>query len=215
VLVDELIGAMNEEQKEYAQDILDSGRHLLKLINDLLDFSKMNAGRMLLEPSVFEVAELFEELRISVLPQVQKKKQVLLFQQDDGSICLNADRLRIKQVLMNLLSNANKFTGEGGRIQVSCQMIDEEQALFSVRDSGIGINPEDQLYIFEEFRQVDGSMTREVPGTGLGLAISKRIVEIHKGRIWVESEPGKGSTFHVRLPIICQPVLVHETPPIP
>jgi PAS domain S-box-containing protein len=214
VLVDELIGAMNEEQNEYAQDILDSGRHLLKLINDLLDFSKINAGRMLLEPSVFEVAKLFEELKISVLPQVQKKKQVLVFQQDDQSICLNADRLRIKQVLMNLLSNANKFTAEGGCIQVSCQMIGAEQALFSVRDNGIGINPEDQQFIFEEFRQVDGSMTREVPGTGLGLAISKRIVEIHQGRIWVESEAGQGSTFHVRLPVTCQPILEHETPRI-
>jgi PAS domain S-box-containing protein len=206
VLIDELIGKLNGDQKDAAEDILESGRHLLKLINDLLDFSKINAGHMHLEPAMFDAAGLFDELHRSILPMAQKKKQTLVFHVQRPGIQVNADRLRIKQVLMNLISNAVKFTGEGGCISVSCKLNDQQQALFTVSDNGIGIRQEDQQIIFEEFRQVDGSMTREVPGTGLGLAISKKIIENHQGRIWVESEPGKGSAFHIYLPPHLRPI---------
>jgi signal transduction histidine kinase len=108
---------------------------------------------------------------------------------------------------MNLISNANKFTPEGGSITVSCHTAEPDEILFSIQDTGVGIRVEDQQIIFEEFRQVDGSMTREVPGTGLGLAISRRIVEIHNGSIWVESELGKGSTFYVCFPANYQTIL--------
>jgi PAS domain S-box-containing protein len=203
ILVDELSGPLGEEQKEFTQDILDSGKHLLNLINDLLDFSKIEAGRMAIEPSIFEIRGLFEELRITISPMVEKKDQILVFRQDGQLPALTADHLRIKQVFINLLANANKFTPERGMITVSCRMDQPDQMLFSVSDTGIGIRPEDQEMIFEEFRQVDGSLTREVAGTGLGLAISKRIVEMHQGKIWVESGLGKGTTFFVCLPVCC------------
>jgi PAS domain S-box-containing protein len=204
VLVDELPGALNEEQKEFTQDILDSGKHLLNLINDLLDFSKIEAGRMALEPATFEIRDLYEELRITISPMVERKSQILVFRQDGQLPALTADHLRIKQVFINLLANANKFTPERGLITVSCRQPQPDQLLFNVCDTGIGIRPEDQEMIFEEFRQVDGSMTREVSGTGLGLAISRRIVEMHQGKIWVESELGKGTSFYVCLPVDCR-----------
>jgi signal transduction histidine kinase len=204
VLIDEIPGTVNGEQQEFLQDILDSGQHLLALINDLLDFSKIEAGRMALEPSTFGVKSLFDELRNSVAPLIDRKSQRLVFQQDDAVPPLTADHLRIKQVFINLLSNANKFTPEGGFITVSCRLAEPDMLLFTIQDTGIGIRPEDQDIIFEEFRQVDGSMTREVSGSGLGLAISKQIVEMHQGKIWVESELGQGSTFFIRLPVCYQ-----------
>ncbi len=203
VLADELAGVLNDEQKEFTLDILDSGKHLLKLINDLLDFSKIEAGHLALETSTFEVRALFEELRITISPLVQKKSQVLVFRQDGPLPPLSADHLRIKQVFLNLLGNANKFTPNQGMITVSCRRVEPDGLLFSIRDTGIGICPDDHQLIFEEFRQVDGSLTREVSGSGLGLAISKRIVEMHHGKIWVESELGHGATFFVSLPIQC------------
>ncbi len=203
VLVDELAGVLNGDQKEFTQDILDSGRHLLKLINDLLDFSKIEAGHLVLEPTTFEVRSLFEELRITISPLVEKKSQVLVFRQDGYLPPVYADHLRIKQVFLNLLGNANKFTPEKGTIAVSCRCTEPDSLLFCVRDTGIGIRLEDQGLIFEEFRQVDGSLSREVSGSGLGLSISKRIVEMHHGNIWVESDLGEGSAFYVSLPVNC------------
>jgi len=211
VLTDELVGVLNEEQKEFTQDILESGRHLLKLINDLLDFSKIEAGHMVLQPSTFELRSLFEELRITVSPLVEKKSQILVFRWEGQLPPITGDHLRIKQVFLNLLGNANKFTPERGMITVTCEQPEPDLLLFSIRDTGIGISEEDQSVIFEEFRQVDGSLTREVPGSGLGLAISKRIVEMHNGKIWVESELGKGATFYVSLPVNCQQ-LAPESP---
>ncbi len=204
VLSDELVGSLNEEHEEFLADILNSGRHLLKLINDLLDFSKMEAGGMALEPVSFNVESLFDDLRITLTPMVEKKQQKLHFQYDKNLPPLYADQTRIKQVFLNLLSNANKFTPAQGHIITTCEKFDQSQLKFVVQDNGIGIRPEDQAMIFEEFRQVDGSMTREVPGTGLGLAISKSIIEMHGGQIWVESDLGKGAAFHVILPFESQ-----------
>lgn len=204
ILIDEITGPLNDEQRECVRDIHESGAHLLALISDLLDFSKIEAGRMKLEYTGWSVKEFFEELRTTISPLTEKKAQVLTFQAEPDLPCATADRVRMKQVFINLLSNANKFTANGGLITVSCWTVKPDRMLFAVSDNGIGIKPEDQEVIFEEFRQADGTLTREAPGTGLGLAISKRIVELHKGMIWVESEFGKGSTFYVSLPILPQ-----------
>jgi len=201
VLIDGLVGEMTSEQKECLENVRSSGHHLLALISDILDISKIEAGRMELEPATFDVAELLAEVQATITPLIEKKSQVLKIEQAEGLPPLTADRFRVKQILLNLLSNAYKFTLVEGHITLSCRLADQTTMLFSVADTGIGIKPEDQEIIFEEFRQVDGSAAREMTGTGLGLAISKRLVEMHGGRIWVESEYGHGATFSLLLPL--------------
>jgi len=201
VLMDGLVGEMTPDQNECLENIHSSGQHLLALINDILDLSKIEAGRMELEPTTFDVAELLAEVEVTIVPLIEKKSQVLKIEQADDLPHLTADRFRIKQVLLNLLSNAYKFAPVKGHITLSCRLIDGTTMLFSVVDTGIGIKPEDHKIIFEEFRQADGSAVREMTGTGLGLAISKRLVEMHGGRIWVESEYGHGATFSFLLPL--------------
>jgi PAS domain S-box-containing protein len=205
VLIDGLVGEVTSEQEECLGNIRSSGKHLLALVNDILDLSKIEAGRMELEMATFDVAELLAEVEVTIRPLIEKKSQVLKVEQAGGLPPLTADRLRVKQVLLNLLNNGYKFTPVGGRIGLSCRLADEATILFSVADTGIGIKPEDQEIIFEEFRQADGSASREVTGTGLGLAISKRLVEMHGGRIWVESEYGHGATFSFLLPLADPP----------
>lgn len=201
VLLDGLMGEMPPEQKECVRDILSSGEHLLALINDVLDFSKIEAGRMTLEPTAFDVTEWLKEIQTTITPLVGKKSQTLHVELADGLPPLVADRFRLKQVLLNLLSNATKFTPEGGHITLSCRLADPTTMLFSVADTGIGIRPQDQEHIFEEFRRAEDAAVREISGTGLGLAISKRLIEMHGGRIWVESEYGHGATFSFLLPL--------------
>jgi PAS domain S-box-containing protein len=201
VIYDEVTGPINEDQREYVRYIYESGKHLLELINDLLDFSKIEAGRMQLEPTTFYISGLLEEVHSILSPQIEKKSQQIFFVIEAGVPAITADRLRMRQVFFNLLSNANKFTPPSGSIYVTCRPDAAGRIRFAVTDTGIGIKPEDQKMIFEEFRQVDGSLTREVSGTGLGLAISKRIVELHHGSIWVESQYGQGSTFYISLPV--------------
>lgn len=201
VIYDEVIGPISSDQREYIQYIYESGKHLLELINDLLDFSKIEAGRMQLEWTTFSVDGLLTEVNSIISPQIEKRNQQLVFKIEEGLPQITADRLRMRQVFFNLISNANKFSPPGEKIEVSCQREFNGTIRFAVRDHGIGIRHDDQKVIFEEFRQVDGSLTREVAGTGLGLAISKRIVELHHGSIWVESEYGQGATFFISLPI--------------
>jgi signal transduction histidine kinase/DNA-binding response OmpR family regulator len=201
ILVDGLMGEMPPDQKEFMQDIYSSGRHLLALINDILDLSKIEAGRMTLEPIAFDVADLLAEVKVTTTPLIEKESQILTVDLADDLPPLTADRFRIKQVLLNLLSNANKFTPAEGHIALTCRLAAPDAILCSVADTGIGIKPEDQEIIFEEFRQADGSSARESSGTGLGLAISKRLVEMHQGRLWVESEYGHGTTFYFLLPL--------------
>jgi len=210
VLLNGLIGEMPPKQKESVQSILASGEHLLTLIDDILDFSKIEAGRMTLEPTTFDVAELLAEIRMTITPLIEKKSQALTIEQADDLPPLTADRFRTKQVLLNLLSNANKFTPAEGRITLSCRTIDSsteqmEMMIFSVSDTGIGIRPEDQEIIFEEFRRANESAVIGAKGTGLGLAISKRLVEMQGGRIWVESEYGRGAKFSFTLPLTGSP----------
>lgn len=204
ILLDNLAGPLTVDQVDCVHTIYDSGKHLLALINDVLDFSKMETGHLVITPTQFNVAVLVDELRHTLQPLAAKKEQTLTFQLQPDLPPVTADRLRLKQVLINLLSNANKFTPQGGVIDVWCCTDDQDHILFCVADSGIGIRPEHHQVIFEEFRQVDGSMTREASGTGLGLAISKRIVELHHGQIWVESDLDRGARFYVRIPIIYQ-----------
>ncbi len=205
VLIDGLVGEVTSEQEECLGNIRSSGKHLLALINDILDLSKIEAGRVELKMATFDVTGLLAEVEVTIRPLIEKKSQVLKVEQADGLPHLTADRFRVKQVLLNLLSNAHKFTLVEGRITLSCRLVDQTTMLFSVTDTGIGIKPEDQEMIFEEFRQADGSASREVTGTGLGLAISKRLVEMHGGRIWVKSEYGHGATFSLLLPLAGPP----------
>jgi len=201
VLIDGLLGEMPPERKECVENIYASGEHLMALINDILDLSKIEAGRMELALEKFQVADLIQNVRKTVIPMIEEKEQVLILDVADELPTLMADRVRVRQVLLNLLSNAHKFTPKGNEITLSCRLADRGTILFSVIDSGIGIKAEDQELIFEEFRQADGTATREVEGTGLGLTITKRLVEMHGGTIWVESIFGEGSTFSFLLPL--------------
>ncbi|MBU0705494.1 MAG: GAF domain-containing protein [Chloroflexi bacterium] len=201
VLMDGLVGELTPEQKDCVNDIHFSGEHLLTLINDILDLSKIEAGRMTLALTAVDVPKLLAGVEATIAPLIKKKSQTLRVEWADGLPILIADLFRIKQVLLNLISNANKFTPLEGHITLSCRLAGPTTMLFSVTDTGIGIKPEDQEIIFEEFRQVDGSASREMSGTGLGLAISKRLIEMHGGHIWVESEYGRGTTFSFLLPL--------------
>jgi signal transduction histidine kinase len=199
VLAERMFGEVNDKQAEYLADILESGRHLLSLINDILDLSKIEAGRMELEPTTFHLPSAIENALTLVRERAQRHGITLGRTVDERLGMIDADERKVKQVLLNLLSNALKFTPEGGRIDVRAAARDDAVEI-SVTDTGVGIAPEDQATVFEEFRQV-GSAAKKVEGTGLGLAISRKFIELHGGRIWVESQVDKGSTFAFTLPL--------------
>jgi signal transduction histidine kinase len=199
VLSERMFGEINEKQAEYIDDILESGRHLLSLINDILDLSKIEAGRMELEPTDFELPSAIENALTLVKERAHRRGIALVRTVDERLGLIHADERKVKQVLLNLLSNALKFTPEGGQIDVRARVHNGATEI-SVTDTGVGIAPEDQEAVFEEFRQV-GTASKRVEGTGLGLAISRKFVELHGGRIWVESQVGKGSTFAFTLPL--------------
>jgi GAF domain-containing protein len=199
VLGERMFGELNEKQAEYTDDILSSGRHLLSLINEILDLSKVEAGRMELELATFDLPLAIDNARTFVRERATKHGINLDVTVDDRLGDFVGDERKIKQVLLNLLSNAVKFTPEGGRIGINARQADGSVEI-SVSDTGIGISPEDQAKIFEEFRQVGSDYAHKVEGTGLGLTLAKKFVELHGGRIWVESEVGKGSTFSFTLP---------------
>src|SRR5262245_15659864 len=198
VLAERMFGDLNEKQDEYLKDIYSSGQHLLSLINDILDLSKIEAGRIELELADFSLPVAVDNALILVRERASRRGIALGRAIDVGLGTVRGDERKVKQVLLNLLSNALKFTPEGGRIDVRATM-NEGMAEISVADTGVGIAPEDQEAIFEEFRQV-GTADKKVEGTGLGLALSRKFIELHGGRIWVQSEPGKGSTFSFTLP---------------
>jgi signal transduction histidine kinase len=199
VLSERMFGEINDKQAEYLSDILESGRHLLSLINDILDLSKIEAGRMELEPSEFDLPSAIENTLILVRERAQRRGITLGRTVDERLGMIRADERKVKQVLLNLLSNALKFTPEGGQIDVRAR-VQNGEAEIAVADTGVGIAPEDQEAVFEEFRQV-GATARKVEGTGLGLAISRKFIELHGGRIWVDSQVGMGSTFAFTLPL--------------
>jgi signal transduction histidine kinase len=198
VLSEQMFGPINDKQAEYLRDILESGRHLLALINDILDLSKIEAGRMELEAADFDLPGTIENALILVRERAGRHGIELVHEVDCELGSIRADQRKVKQVLLNLLTNALKFTPDGGRVEVCARALDGV-AEISVADTGVGIAPEDQAAVFEEFRQV-GTAAKKVEGTGLGLAISRKFIELHGGRIWVTSAPGAGSTFAFTLP---------------
>lgn len=200
VLVERLFGEINPKQEEYLQDILSSGRHLLSVINDILDLSKVEAGRMTLEPSEFPLAEALENGLTMVRERAARRSISLTLDLDPNLGEIEADERKVKQVIFNLLSNAVKFTSDHGRVDVVARRFRDEVQV-AVSDTGIGIAPEDQARIFEEFQQASHSTMRTAEGTGLGLTLARRFVELHGGRISLESEPGSGSTFTISLPV--------------
>ena len=199
VLLERMFGELNPKQEEYLQDIMTSGRHLLSLINDILDLSKVEAGRMELDLGQFDLPAALDNCRTLVRERAGRHGIALDLAVDERVGQIVADERKVRQVLLNLLSNAVKFTLEGGRVAISAVRADGGVEI-AVSDTGIGIAPEDQETIFEEFRQAGSDYVRKREGTGLGLALAKRFVELHGGRIWVKSEVGRGSTFTFTIP---------------
>jgi signal transduction histidine kinase len=197
-------GALNAKQKEYLLDILNSGRHLLQLINDVLDLAKVEAGKMELNPESFTLAHAIGEVCAVAKPMAQKKRiQVnVKVASELGSVTL--DQQKFKQVLYNLISNGIKFTDDGGGVEISAAPLDARRFKLSVKDTGIGIKPEDMKRLFREFEQLESGASRRYEGTGLGLALTRKIVELQGGSIGVESKVGQGSTFSVVLPLIAK-----------
>lgn len=198
LLADGSPGPLNDKQKRFVNHIKQGSAHLLQLINDILDLSKIEAGQLELRVEDFLVKDALPEVLSTIHPLATAKNIRVQYKFDTHS-AVHADRVRVKQVLYNLLSNAVKFTPKGGRIDVDCVEKREEVCL-SVTDTGIGIRAEDQAAIFEEFRQLEGNKESVGEGTGLGLAITKRLVEQQGGTISLTSEPGKGSRFTFTLP---------------
>ncbi|HXZ93869.1 MAG TPA: GAF domain-containing protein [Burkholderiales bacterium] len=200
VLLEKMFGELNAKQLDYLNDIHGSGKHLLALINDVLDLSKIEAGRMELELSQFNLPAALANALTLVRERAQRHGIALSLEVDPRLGEIRADERKCKQILLNLLSNAVKFTPDGGRVAVSARL-DTDKAEISVADTGIGIAREDHETVFEEFRQVGRDYTKKAEGTGLGLALARRFVELHGGTIRLESEPGKGSTFTFTLPV--------------
>jgi signal transduction histidine kinase len=200
VLIEKMFGEINPKQEEYLQDILSSGKHLLSLINDILDLSKIEAGRMELEAQPFDLPAALDNALTLIKERAARNSIGLEVHVDPRIGEILADERKVKQVLLNLLSNAVKFTPEGGKIIMSAVMNGEAVAV-SVADTGIGIAAEDQETVFEEFRQVGTDYARKREGTGLGLALARRLVELHGGKLSLQSELGKGSTFTFTIPV--------------
>jgi signal transduction histidine kinase len=186
--------------------VLGAARHLLALINDILDLSKIEAGRMELHLESFALAPLIDDIVKTIEPLAAKSANQIALQSDLAIGTLHADQMRLRQALLNLMSNANKFT-DHGTIAIDARQGQEDSrnwVTISVADTGIGMTPEQMGKLFQEFSQADASTTRKYGGTGLGLAISKRFCQMMGGDITVESEPGRGSTFTIRLPRIVE-----------
>ena len=246
VLTEELAGSITDEQKEYVLNIWKSGRHLLRLINDILEFSKIESGNMELEMSEFDIKELVQEGMLIFKGKAIKHKIEFTADISDDAGFVTADAVKIKQAFQNLLGNAFKFTDDGGSVSVRARRVKSERGIhppltppvkggesplpfagegkgegelvserptpdselsdfdyieITVEDTGIGISQEDQKKLFQPFQQLESTLTKKYEGTGLGLSISKSIVELHGGRIWVESEEAKGSRFTFAIPI--------------
>ncbi len=199
VLRERMFGEINDKQAEYLDDIHSSGKHLLSLINDILNLSKIEAGRMDLDLSRFDMREALQSAVTLVRERATRQNVSLIVNVDPGVGEWVGDERKFKQIMLNLLSNAVKFTPEGGSVTIQTRAVDEAMEI-GISDTGIGIAADHLGMIFEEFRQVGTDHVRKSEGTGLGLALTKRFIELHGGKITVESELGKGSTFTVRLP---------------
>jgi signal transduction histidine kinase len=198
VLSERYLGDINEKQAEYVHDINESGQHLLALINDILDLSKIEAGRVELDLAPFDLGMAIANTLSLVRERAHRRSIAMRCGMHEPAPTVHADERKVKQVLLNLLSNALKFTPEGGSVDVSTRGTDQWVEV-AVADTGVGIAPENLEAVFEEFRQV-GAKDQQVGGTGLGLAISRKFIELHGGRLWVTSAPGAGSTFTFSVP---------------
>ncbi|MEI7846254.1 MAG: PAS domain S-box protein [Chloroflexota bacterium] len=220
-LTEQVIGPLNEKQLRYIGVIYESGRHLLDLINDILDLSKVEAGRISLDLQIFDVKSVCEASFRLVKELASKKQQEFSFEMDNSTKMIRADERRLKQMLVNLLSNAVKFTHVGGKFGL---VVEDDPAtesiLFTVWDNGIGIKPGDLGHIFEPFIQLDAGLVREQPGTGLGLALVAEMARLHGGSVSVDSSPGLGSRFKIFLPMVggktgndqlCDPKITSQT----
>ena len=199
ILRDELVGSINAEQRECVNDIHISGQHLLEMINDILDLSKIEAGKMALQLETFSIVEAVEEVN-AIITALALKKDLDLTLNCNRNGMIEADRVKFKQIFYNLLSNAVKFTPEGGKVATEVEVTDTELRA-QVIDTGIGIAEEDQAKLFAPFTQIDTSKSRRYGGTGLGLALTHRLIELHGGEISVKSEEGKGSNFALKIPL--------------
>ena len=203
ILSDETFGELNQKQLRYTNNVLTSGRHLLSLINDILDLSKVEAGKMELELSTVAIRSLLADSLVMIREKTLKHGVRLDLRITDelSDLKFQADERKLKQIVFNLLSNAAKFTLDGGEITVEARQ-EEDGLIVTVSDTGIGIKQDDLERVFGAFEQIDSSYARQQQGTGLGLALTRRLVELHRGRIWAESEgEGKGSTFTFIIPI--------------
>jgi PAS domain S-box-containing protein len=203
-LFDEKPGPLKPKQKEYLGDVLSSARHLLQLINDVLDLAKVEAGKMELHPETFPVQKAVEEVAAVVKGMAQKRQIAVGIDVSTGLEAVRLDQHKFKQVLYNLLSNAIKFSDDNGQIAIFARRLDTHQIEVQVRDTGMGIKAEDINRLFTEFEQLDSGTARRFEGTGLGLALTKKIVEFQGGHISVNSELGKGSVFTVVLPVMSE-----------
>jgi len=200
IMLDGLTGNLGDKQEHYVQHISQSGHHLLSLINDILDISKIEAGKMELYMDMVDIAKAVSEI-VTITESLASRKNITVDVQIPDEIPLiTVDRSKLKQIMYNLLGNAIKFTDNDGNVHIEVTNNDEYMTM-SITDTGIGISPDDQNKLFKPFSQIDTSISRRYEGTGLGLALVKELIELHGGRIWVESEPGKGSTFSFELPI--------------
>ena len=192
-------GEINEEQRKQLSMVHSSSVHLLNLINDILDISKIEAGRMSFSKERFNIKDVISEVVQNVSPLISKKEVKLITEIPDEIPEIYSDKRRVFQILLNLVSNAIKFT-EKGEVRIKCE-VDGDKLKISVSDTGKGIKEEDMETLFEAFRQISGSARRRYQGAGLGLYLSKKLVTLLGGEIWVESEYGKGSTFTFTLPL--------------
>lgn len=201
LLVDDKAGPLSAQQRSFLQDILDSANHLLHLVNDLLDISKIEAGRMEVHAEWFVLADAVQEACAMLAPTLASKELQLTLHLSAQLERVRLDRQKFKQVLLNLVSNAVKFTDHGGQIAIAVERSPSGELELCVQDSGIGISPADQKRLFVDFERLNPEETGGRPGTGLGLALTRRLVELQGGRIAVDSEVGQGSTFRVHLPL--------------
>jgi len=200
LLIDGVLGKITQKQKKCLNDILASSQHLLNLINEILDLSKIESGKTELRLTNFTLTDIIEPLKRSIMPMLTSRKQSLEIEVPDNLPPVRADKAKVRQVLLNLLGNAIKFTADGGQLRIEA-VWRNDWCQVSVSDNGIGINQEDQERMFEPFCQLDNPLTRERSGTGLGLTIARQIIERHGGQIWVESDYDQGSRFTFTLPL--------------
>ena len=200
LMANEVAGPISAEQKEYLEDVLMSSRHLLQLINDILDLSKVEAGKMNFEPELIELEEMIEEVEQCLLPIYADKHIEFSLELDENLKAVVLDHGKFKQILFNYLSNAFKFTAEGGKVWLRVLPQDKKHFRLEVEDTGIGIHKNDLPKLFVQFQQLDSSISKKYQGTGLGLALTRQLVEAQGGSVGVDSLLGKGSTFYVILP---------------